>query len=101
TTLSHIYSLSLHDALPIYDVATEIAATLAFSALKNNDKVGVIFFSDRIEHFIPPKKGKTHVLRIIRDLVNFTPVNVETNISMARSEEPRLNSSHVSISYAV
>jgi len=66
-----------------HDVATEIAATLAFSALKNNDKVGVIFFSDRIEHFIPPKKGKTHVLRIIRDLVNFTPVNVETNISMA------------------
>lgn len=66
-----------------HDIATEIAATLAFSALKNNDKVGVIFFSDKIEHFIPPKKGKTHVLRIIRDLVNFQPTSSETNVAKA------------------
>ncbi len=66
-----------------HDIATEIAATLAFSALKNNDKVGVIFFSDKIEHFIPPKKGKTHVLRIIRDLVNFEPTSDKTNVAMA------------------
>lgn len=64
-----------------HDIATEIAATLAFSALKNNDKVGVIFFSDKIEHFIPPKKGKTHVLRIIRDLVNFEPTSHETDVA--------------------
>lgn len=66
-----------------HDIATEIAATLAFSALKNNDKVGMIFFSDTIEHFIPPKKGKTHVLRIIRDLVNFEPSSNKTDITQA------------------
>lgn len=66
-----------------HDIATEIAATLAFSALKNNDKVGVIFFSDKIEHFIPPKKGKTHVLRIIRDLVNVEPTSNETDVAKA------------------
>lgn len=65
------------------DMIAEIAATLAFSALKNNDKVGVIFFSDEIEHFIPPKKGKTHVLRIIRDLVNVEPKSAQTDIGQA------------------
>lgn len=55
------------------DLATEIAATLAFSAMQNNDKIGVIFFTDRIEKFIPPQKGRKHVLYIIRELLNFQP----------------------------
>ncbi|MBU2651140.1 MAG: DUF58 domain-containing protein [Bacteroidetes bacterium] len=62
---------------------TEIAAVIAFSAIHNNDKVGVIFFSDRIEKFIPPKKGTTHILRIIRELIDFKPVSQKTNISEA------------------
>ena len=62
------------------DMLTEIAATLSFSAIQNNDKIGVIFFSDKIEKFIPPKKGRTHILGIIRTLLNFTPDNKETNI---------------------
>ncbi len=60
---------------------TEIAAVLAFSAIQNNDKVGVIFFSDRIEKFIPPKKGASHILRIIRELVDFKPESSSTRIS--------------------
>lgn len=60
---------------------TEIAAVLAFSAIQNNDKVGVIFFSDKIEKFIPPKKGSTHILRIIRELVDFKPESQKTNIA--------------------
>ncbi len=64
-------------------VITEIAGVLAFSAIKNNDKVGVIFFSDHIEKFIPPKKGTTHILRIIRELINFKPENKSTDISTA------------------
>ena len=63
------------------DVITEIAATLSFSAIQNNDKIGVIFFSDTIEKFIPPKKGKKHILYIIRELIEFQPVNTQTNIS--------------------
>ena len=63
------------------NVITEIAAVLAFSAIQNNDKAGVIFFSDKIEKFIPPKKGKTHILHIIRELISFTPENRQTNIS--------------------
>jgi len=63
------------------NVITEIAAVLAFSAIQNNDKAGVIFFSNKIEKFIPPKKGKTHILHIIRELISFTPENRETNIS--------------------
>ncbi len=59
----------------------EIAAVLAFSAIKNNDKVGVIFFSDKIEKFIPPKKGTSHILRIIRELVDFKPEKSTTSIS--------------------
>lgn len=65
------------------DQITEIAAVLAFSAIQNNDKVGVIFFSNKIEKFIPPKKGTTHILRIIRELIDFKPDNRETNISEA------------------
>lgn len=61
----------------------EIAATLAFSAIQNNDKIGVIFFSDRIEKFIPPKKGKKHILFIIRELLDFTPQNNGTDIAAA------------------
>ena len=62
---------------------TEIAATLAFSALQNNDKTGLILFSDQIELYIPPKKGKSHVLRIIRELIEFQPKSFKTNISEA------------------
>ena len=62
---------------------TEIAAVLSFSAINNNDKVGVILFSDRIEKFIPPKKGKSHILRIISDLLELTPEGKGTNIAQA------------------
>ncbi len=65
------------------DVFTEIAATLAFSTIQNNDKVGVIFFSDKIEKFIPPKKGKKHVLHIIREMIDFKPESNQTNIAEA------------------
>ncbi len=65
------------------DVITEIAATLAFSAIQNNDKVGVIFFSDRIEKFIPPQKGRKHILYIIRELIEFQPESTQTNIGNA------------------
>lgn len=62
------------------DMVTEIAATLAFSAIQNNDKIGVIFFSDRIEKFIPPKKGRKHILYIIRELIDFQPKSRRTNL---------------------
>ncbi|RUA18104.1 MAG: DUF58 domain-containing protein [Flavobacteriia bacterium] len=65
------------------EVITEISATLAFSAMQNNDKVGVILFSDEVELYIPPKKGKSHVLRIIRELLEFTPKSSRTNIAEA------------------
>ena len=65
------------------NLITEVAATLAFSASKNNDKVGCILFSDRIEKFIPPKKGRSHILMIIRELVGFRPTGTSTNISEA------------------
>ncbi len=65
------------------EIITEIAAVLAFSAIHNNDKVGVIFFSKKIEKFIPPKKGTTHILRIIRELIDFKPENKETDIAIA------------------
>lgn len=65
------------------EMITEIAGVLAFSAINNNDKVGVIFFSDRIEKFIPPKKGSSHILRIIRELINFKPENKGTDIGLA------------------
>lgn len=65
------------------NVITEIAAVLAFSAIQNNDKIGVIFFSDTIEKFIPPKKGKSHILRIIREMIDFRPENPGTNLPEA------------------
>ena len=65
------------------EMIAEIAATLAYSAITNNDKIGVIFFSDKIEKFIPPKKGKKHILLIIRELLDFTPENQGTDISVA------------------
>lgn len=65
------------------EMIAEIGATLAFSAIQNNDKVGVIFFSDKIEKFIPPKKGRKHILFIIRELIDFTPDNKGTDISSA------------------
>lgn len=65
------------------DSMAEIAATLAFSTIENNDKVGVIFFSDKIEKFIPPKKGKSHVLHIIRELISFEPTSSGTDINQA------------------
>lgn len=65
------------------EMMAEIAATLAFSSIQNNDKVGVIFFSDRIEQFIPPKKGRKHILRIIREIIDFHPQSEETDIGVA------------------
>ncbi|MCX6238907.1 MAG: DUF58 domain-containing protein [Bacteroidia bacterium] len=65
------------------NVIVEIAAILSFSAISNNDKIGVIFFSDQIEKFIPPKKGRTHTLRIIRELIEFEPVSRKTDIAVA------------------
>ncbi len=65
------------------EIIAEIAGVLAFSAIQNNDKVGVLFFSDAIEMYIPPKKGKSHILRIIREIINFEPKSNKTNISLA------------------
>lgn len=65
------------------DIVTEVAATLAFSAIQNNDKIGVIFFSDKIEKFIPPQKGRKHILYIIRELINFEARQTNTDISVA------------------
>ena len=65
------------------DLITELCAVIAFSASQNNDKIGVIFFSDVIEKFIPPKKGKSHILRIIRELLNIEPKNTGTDIGLA------------------
>ena len=70
------------------ELIAEIAAVIAFSALKNNDKVGAIFFTDTVERFIPPKKGKTHILRIISDIISFEPK------SKGDRKSTRLNSSH-------
>ncbi|MCC8072497.1 MAG: DUF58 domain-containing protein [Bacteroidales bacterium] len=64
------------------EVIAEVAATIAFSAIQNNDKIGVIFFSDKIEKFIPPKKGRKHILFIIRELLDFTPESRGTDIGM-------------------
>ncbi|MAP55771.1 DUF58 domain-containing protein [Altibacter sp.] len=65
------------------EIVTEIAATLAFSAMQNNDKIGLILFSDTIELFIPPKKGKSHVLRIIRELLEYKPQSKKTDLAQA------------------
>lgn len=72
------------------DLVTEIAATLAFSAIQNNDKIGVIFFSDRIEKYIPPKKGRKHILYIIRELLDFQPKSQRTDIAMATAYLTRI-----------
>ncbi len=63
------------------DIMTEVAAVLSFSAIYNNDKIGVIFFSDAVEKFIPPKKGRKHILRIIRELLDFKPASNKTSLS--------------------
>lgn len=65
------------------ELSAEVAATLAFSAMQNNDKVGVIFFTDRIEKFIPPQKGRKHILFIIRELLSFEPAGKRTDVSVA------------------
>ena len=65
------------------NIATEISATLAFSAIQNNDKVGLILFTDNVELYIPPAKGRTHILRIIRELIEFKPKSKRTDISTA------------------
>ncbi|MEG2100005.1 MULTISPECIES: DUF58 domain-containing protein [Flavobacterium] len=65
------------------DIVTEIAATMAFSATQNNDKIGLILFSDNVELYIPPKKGRSHVLRIIRELIEFEPKSQKTDIAQA------------------
>lgn len=65
------------------EMVAEIAATLAFSAIQNNDKIGVIFFSDRIEKYIPPKKGRKHILYIIREMLDFEPQSRKTDVGMA------------------
>ena len=65
------------------DMVTEIAATLAFSAIQNNDKIGVVFFSDKIEKYIPPKKGRKHILYIIREMLDFKPESKKTDIKQA------------------
>ena len=65
------------------DMVTEIAATIAFSAIQNNDKIGVVFFSDRIEKYIPPKKGRKHILYIIREMLNFQPESKRTDVKQA------------------
>ena len=65
------------------DMVTEIAATLAFSAIQNNDKIGVVFFSDKIEKYIPPKKGRKHILYIIREMLDFKPESTRTDVKQA------------------
>ena len=65
------------------DMVTEIAATIAFSAIQNNDKIGVVFFSDKIEKYIPPKKGRKHILYIIREMLDFKPESKRTDVRQA------------------
>lgn len=76
------------------DMATEIAATLAFSAIQNNDKIGVIFFSDRIEKYIPPKKGRKHILYIIREMLDFHPQSRRTDLTVALEYLTRVQRRH-------
>ena len=76
------------------EVAAEIAAVLAFSAIRNNDKVGVILFTDRVEKFIPPKKGRRHVLRVIREILFFEPQHRGTSLSEALRFLQRVTSRH-------
>ena len=76
------------------EIAAEIAALLAFSAIKNNDKVGLICFTDTVEHFVPPRKGKRHVLRVVRDILHFQPKQSGTNIGTALSFVDRVLKPH-------
>ena len=76
------------------DMATEIAATLAFSAIQNNDKIGVIFFSDRIEKYIPPQKGRKHILYIIREMLDFHPQSRKTDVGEAMEYLTRVMKCH-------
>lgn len=76
------------------DTITEIAATIAFSAIENNDKIGVIFFSDKIEKVIPARKGRKHILHIIRDMLNFKPESRKTDVSVALESLNRLVKGH-------
>ena len=76
------------------EIAAEIAALLAFSAIKNNDKVGLICFTDTVEHFVPPRKGKRHVLRVVRDILHFQPKQSRTNIETALSFVDRVLKPH-------
>jgi uncharacterized protein (DUF58 family) len=76
------------------ELAAEIAATLAFSAMQNNDKVGVIFFSDQIEKYIPPQKGRKHILYIIREMLDFKPQSRRTNIAQALATLTRVMKRH-------
>ena len=76
------------------DMVTEIAATLAFSAIQNNDKIGVIFFSDRIEKYIPPQKGRKHILYIIREMLDFHPQSRKTDVGEAMEYLTRVMKRH-------
>lgn len=76
------------------DMVAEIAATLAFSAIENNDKIGVVFFSDRIEKYIPPKKGRRHILYIIREMLGFKPESLKTDIGGALEFLTRVSKRH-------
>ena len=76
------------------EIAAEIAALLAFSAIKNNDKVGLICFTDTVEHFVPPRKGKRHVLRVVRDILHFQPKQSGTNIETALAFVDRVLKPH-------
>lgn len=76
------------------EIATEIAATLAFSAIQNNDKIGVIFFSDHIEKYIPPKKGRRHILYIIREMLDFRPQSRRTDLAEATATLTRVMKRH-------
>ncbi|MCF0202725.1 MAG: DUF58 domain-containing protein [Bacteroidaceae bacterium] len=82
-------NFGLHKAT-LRDITTEIAATIAFSAIENNDKIGVIFFSDKIEKVIPARKGRKHILHIIREMLTFEPENNTTDISVALESMCRL-----------
>ena len=79
------------------DMTAEISATLAFSAIQNNDKIGVIFFSDRIEKYIPPKKGRKHILYIIREMLDFKPESVNTDIPFAIEYLTRVMKRHCTV----
>ena len=76
------------------EIAAEIAALLAFSAIKNNDKVGLICFTDTVEHFVPPRKGRRHVLRVVRDILRFQPKQTGTNIEAALAFTDRVLKPH-------